>query len=268
MRFPLLGEEPEEEEMLLHCQINPNFRIDFCIWILEVDGLHVPPFNLHPEGDLTLQNQGLDAESWQAWLANVVATQDIRLQIDVENSQAKTTEHVSSLQDMMKQFVERGMTPQEYADQVDWSRIGSSYQRLLVEAEQEYQQAVEELGDLARNVTPAKAWKLTPPEVWNGAPEIGERLAELWQHYRATSNRSKCSLEQVDHLDSFRLSELQKYKENFDFLFIYLVYYPEPVEYLLPPNRIIVSITTELCDIEDLRVRTLRAVEHLIHLSN
>src|SRR5260370_11614262 len=52
-----------------------NMTVDFCIWVLEVDGLHVPPFDQHPEGDGSLRAAGLDAEAWQSWLMRVVNLQ-------------------------------------------------------------------------------------------------------------------------------------------------------------------------------------------------
>lgn len=50
--------------------------VDFCIYVLEVDGLHVPPFDLHSEGNKTLRMRGLTADDWHFWLAEVVALQD------------------------------------------------------------------------------------------------------------------------------------------------------------------------------------------------
>src|SRR5690348_7353664 len=49
-----------------------NTVVDFCIWALEVDGLHVPPFDLHPDGDGSLRAAGLTAEDWQSWLLRVI----------------------------------------------------------------------------------------------------------------------------------------------------------------------------------------------------
>lgn len=66
---------------LLHSRNTWVFRedfsreIDFCIWILEVDGLHVPPFDQHPDGDGSLRAVGLDGEGWQSWLVRVVDLQ-------------------------------------------------------------------------------------------------------------------------------------------------------------------------------------------------
>src|SRR5258708_3860245 len=52
-----------------------NMMVDFCTWVLEVDGLHVPPFDQHPERDGSLRTAGLDAEAWQSWLTRVVNLQ-------------------------------------------------------------------------------------------------------------------------------------------------------------------------------------------------
>jgi hypothetical protein len=49
--------------------------VDFCIWTLEKDGLHVPPFDQHAEGDGPLRALGFDAQSWQAWLMEVIKAQ-------------------------------------------------------------------------------------------------------------------------------------------------------------------------------------------------
>lgn len=46
---------------------------DFCVWVLERDGLRAPPFDRHPGGDGRLRAAGMDADSWRAWLAAAVA---------------------------------------------------------------------------------------------------------------------------------------------------------------------------------------------------
>ena len=50
--------------------------VDFCLWVLEQDGLRVPPFDRHPDGDGRLREAGLDADAWFAWLHQVVAVID------------------------------------------------------------------------------------------------------------------------------------------------------------------------------------------------
>ncbi len=53
-----------------------NAEIDFCVWTLEVDGLHIPPFNFHPDGNKSLRASGLNANNWRAWFAEVATSQD------------------------------------------------------------------------------------------------------------------------------------------------------------------------------------------------
>jgi hypothetical protein len=50
-------------------------EIDFCVWVLEVDGLHIPPFDQHPDGDGSLRALGLDGENWQSWMVRVADLQ-------------------------------------------------------------------------------------------------------------------------------------------------------------------------------------------------
>jgi hypothetical protein len=54
---------------------------DFCFWVLERDGLRVPPFDRHPDGDGTLRAAGLDVASWRAWLERNIAASDEQYEI-------------------------------------------------------------------------------------------------------------------------------------------------------------------------------------------
>src|SRR3990172_8178654 len=44
----------------------------FCIRALVLDGLAIPPFDRHTDGDGRLRELGLDAETWHAWVASVL----------------------------------------------------------------------------------------------------------------------------------------------------------------------------------------------------
>lgn len=50
-----------------------SMGVDFCLWVLEIDGLRVAPFDRHPDGDAALRQAGLTAQAWQAWFDAVVA---------------------------------------------------------------------------------------------------------------------------------------------------------------------------------------------------
>jgi len=52
-----------------------NQMIDFCVWTLECDGLQVPPFNRHLDGDHALRDAGITAANWSTWFSHVVALQ-------------------------------------------------------------------------------------------------------------------------------------------------------------------------------------------------
>jgi hypothetical protein len=45
----------------------------FCVWVLGRDGLVVPPFDQHPDGDHGLQERGLDPQSWREWVTALIA---------------------------------------------------------------------------------------------------------------------------------------------------------------------------------------------------
>jgi hypothetical protein len=46
--------------------------VAFCVRSLVLDGLAVPPFDRHPDGDGRLRDLGLDAEMWRGWLGAVL----------------------------------------------------------------------------------------------------------------------------------------------------------------------------------------------------
>ncbi len=47
--------------------------LDFCVRVLRHDGLAVAPFDLHLDGDRSLRERGLEADSWRTWVASVVS---------------------------------------------------------------------------------------------------------------------------------------------------------------------------------------------------
>jgi hypothetical protein len=47
--------------------------VAFTVWALQSDGLRVPPFDAHPDGDGRLRAAGLDAEGWLGWVGELVA---------------------------------------------------------------------------------------------------------------------------------------------------------------------------------------------------
>jgi hypothetical protein len=46
--------------------------VAFCVDALVHDGLRVPPFDQHPDGDGALREAGLDVPMWREWLMSVL----------------------------------------------------------------------------------------------------------------------------------------------------------------------------------------------------
>lgn len=44
-----------------------DMGVDFCVWLLGWDGLRVPPFDQHPDGNGELRALGVNARSWSNW---------------------------------------------------------------------------------------------------------------------------------------------------------------------------------------------------------
>ena len=55
--------------------------IDFCLWVLEKDGLQVSPFDAHLPGDNSLRQAGLQASEWLEWLKEVVNLHEQQRQV-------------------------------------------------------------------------------------------------------------------------------------------------------------------------------------------
>jgi hypothetical protein len=51
----------------------PALFLDFCFWVLERDGLRIPPFDRHADGDGSLRAAGMTPDTWRTWLGRVDA---------------------------------------------------------------------------------------------------------------------------------------------------------------------------------------------------
>lgn len=50
--------------------------LHFALWVLTEDGLQVPPFDAHPEGDQQLRDVGLRAEDWRQWVRALIEAEE------------------------------------------------------------------------------------------------------------------------------------------------------------------------------------------------
>ncbi|HTK07094.1 MAG TPA: hypothetical protein VL485_07995 [Ktedonobacteraceae bacterium] len=100
--------------------ISFDIMIDFCIWALQVDGLHVPPFDKHPNGNNSLRDAGLSSADWQAWLLRVLHQQ----------SEFKQTLQLQASVDLLKDLILQRSPAPHYPPSV-WNGRNTIRERLL-----------------------------------------------------------------------------------------------------------------------------------------
>lgn len=257
-----------------------NLKIDFCIWTLKLDGLHVPPFDKHPEGNRVLRDVGLDAEAWRAWFAKVVATQDPLLlgSKTYEEQQERIKAYLTSMRAAKSQLK---LKINEQAERT-W------LENHLLNQNQQYQLAAARAEPFCR--------RCEPPNIWLGNPEVGELLWDLWQHYlimreeesfkqfeqwqqaeqmsgmrklwQGVLNSWRGVLNGSQHAANKLYRELQQYHTRLATLNIYQVDYPAAVEYLVPPVSLILPVGNGKRYSDAYRKRVLNGAESLAALSS
>lgn len=234
-----------------------NIAVDFCIWVLELDGLHVPPFDQHPEGDRILQKRGLDAEAWREWLTTVVAFQDSILlwPLESQDQQSWVEEKLTSYGDWASSM----------AHKPDMIALRSSLEKQWIRLEQQYRAAVARVSHIPGD----KSKFRYPADVWVGEPAVGELLLSLWQRYQSVVAERNPERRLLAQRSSFKegsstlLQDLEPYHARLDYLLVYQVNYPALVEYLIPPVAVILSEPHGLTAGSVLKARILNAAEDL-----
>ena len=207
----------EQQEPLGINESDLNLKIDFCVWVLEVDGLRIPPFDKHQGGNKLLQAEGFNADTWREWLSRVVATQDLRLSV------------LQKPEEWIEMMIKSRNITASY-EELDIDKLRASLAQEVSLMSQQNPKLIE----LAQSFS----WTSIPPEIWTGESNIGDILQKLWEDYlrapRRGASRSHVNFEFYD--------ELQKYRDHLSYLHIYPVDYPTPVEYIVPPAAIILSL--------------------------
>lgn len=222
-----------------------NVDVDFCTWVLEVDGLQIPPFDKHQGGNRALRERGMDAGSWQTWIRRVVLLSDKRLDWRVQDPQEELSAKLASLEHAISE------ASIEYP-QLNFPRtsaLADATRKYLTWQEKHYQQAAAAAKQVYQESEYPTWCPHSPPDLWNGNSAVREPLRELWQQYFHVvfSRRQENWLK---HAGSSDLSGtralwnlLEPYHSRLPALELYFVAYPVPVEYLVPPVSAILSIT-------------------------
>jgi hypothetical protein len=254
-----------------------NWKVDFCIWILKLDGLKFPPFTHHSDGNCMLRNVGLDEETWHSWLEKVVASQDPCLlgATTPEECQTKLEEHLESFR---RAKVALKLKISESNERERMERSLSTHLR-------QYELAAAKIAPFCG--------RCDPPNLWTGKSDVGNLLWTLWEQYVREYEEESFEYWQnnyeapemqspwssiVESLRDFFFSnqrnkrklfwELKKYQKYFSSLNIYKVRYLSPVELPITPNSIIVSLDSEDRTGRKYYDRVLSATKSLVELAS
>jgi hypothetical protein len=234
------------------CSTTTDRDVDFCIWVLEADGLHVPPFEYHAGGDGSLRAAGLDGESWRAWVEGMIRLKD-------QHHYASQKYALQTANDATRLLLAKGGLPNEPQSEEGRHYIRTHQQEFL----QLWQQARQAQPDL---LVPKM---IGPLEGWSGNPEVGKRLSELWEQYRSISSERfawEKSLRTNNRGTTNLWQDLEPYHTRLDSLLIHFVAYSEEKEYLVPPRSVIMTIVNGHRDDEDFCARSVQAAEALVTL--
>lgn len=231
-------------------ELNNSPRIDFCLWILQSDGLQVYPFDSHSGGNQELQKIGLNARDWLQWFIKVIRTQDPRLL------------GCSSVEEKQKRFEQIQVDDQIFYQESKGLSLSFRNRHLdkdsrRTELETKLNKSLENYRMAAQHAEPFCRY-CYPPQIWKGNPEVGLLLQRLWKEYQASyraidssKRANKLGLqttleyiigEIVCHSARRRfLKQIQSHVHETPYLKIIQIYYPDPLTLLLPPYSIVTS---------------------------
>jgi hypothetical protein len=230
---------------LLHSRNNWRYSegseptIDFCLWVLQVDGLHVPPFDQHSDGDGSLRARGLTAEDWQSWFLRVM-------------------DHEQKKQDI---------------EQLRQLHL-ANYLKISNEPDLEHLQQRRKAEHFKTSTQPPLP---PPPEFryhlasWKGSAAVKDRLIELDEQYKQVSSQhericddlSRAQLKDERRTGSRLYDELKPYFSRIPPLHIYLAVYEFPLDYIVLPATLLMTVQEGQPQAQEHRERVLAAAAEL-----
>ena len=218
--------------------------VDFCLWVLHLDGLRVPPFDQHPEGDGSLRALGMTEDAWQTWFLRVL-------------------DPVQSTQD---------------AEQLQQLHL-AEYLKISGEPDLDHLKRRRQAELLKISTDPPLP---PPPEVyyyqasWQGSAAIKNKLIELEKQFRQMASQRQEWLGEVErslHWEERKAAtrlydELKPYHHRIPPLNICFVPYESPLDYLVAPATLLMTIQEGQPGFQEYRERVLAAVAELAAPSN
>lgn len=231
--------------------LSNNQKINFCVWILKWDGLHVPPFESHPEGTKRLCQAGLDAQSWLEWFNRVIMTQDKRLLgcVSVEDLQTRLEKIIKDLRYAAHISSSSPFAIRKY--HFDEAKEREYWRNRLQRSLEGYLSASSQVSPFSRHCD--------PPELWAGNSQIKDLLWELWEDYQESLFPKNIDRDIRESSPSFFLIRIlksvwesyarylffqstKKYSDTVPYLEIFEINYPVSVSIVFPPNSAIICL--------------------------
>jgi hypothetical protein len=122
-------------------EVDPPPGINFCVWVLQKDGLAVPPFDRHPPGDGSLRAVGLDARLWLSWFTEAVIGQ--RQPANPSLARIGTPILQQRLQDLWQRYL---------PDANDWRRSSIKKDREILSSSEEHSRLWDDLHHFQRKL--------------------------------------------------------------------------------------------------------------------
>jgi hypothetical protein len=217
--------------------ISFNEAIDFCLWVLEVDGLQVYPFHLHnPSGTRELQSCGLTVECWQRWFERVIFLQDPHLrQMNLDlDAELWADEQIAQYRRMAEAIQKFPEFSEQSIESIDFQEI----RQTLVKRHHIHQQRrllVEQRLYPYLNPIQIKAAIHDPSLAFKGNELLSTRLCEKWQQYQTVlDSRIAGRISTRVFLNDPDLEILPE-------LNIFFVGYPACTEFLQQPNYVVAA---------------------------
>jgi hypothetical protein len=218
--------------------------VDFCLWVLEVDGLHVPPFDQHPDGDGSLRALGLTEDSWQTWFLRVLDPVQ-RKRDEEELRQLHMAEYLKVSGEPDMEHLTRRMQAEQ----------------LKISTEPPLP-------------PPSKMYPFQAS--WKGSVAIKNKLIELEEQFVQADeqrNRWRKEVERALHLAERKAAtrlydELKPYHNRIPPLNICFVAYESPLDYLVTPATLLITAQEGQPGPQEFRERVIAAVEELAAYPN
>lgn len=229
-------------------RISTSYDIDFPVWILLQDGLHVPPFDKHSGGNKVFQNLGMVPQSWYEWVKLIPINHDVRLYYDKEINEVEIQEAVSTrLTSIISAVQSMGIDP-TIAYGSNW--IEERRQEYLQEELQHYEDAKK-----ARLQYPnidTKFGELCEPPQLYPDPAIQAQLQPLWAEYKFNSSKK--------HTDDCIINANNTWCLNIklpvnEYCQVFLIDYPYEVELFVTPIFGLVAVPDKPVDYDLLKQR-------------